>query len=64
MKVLSTCEGFFKAENKDLVCVKVLNTCEDFLSREQRFRFVKVLSTCEGFSREQRFSVCEGFKYL
>ena len=36
-----------------------------FLAENKDLVFVKVLSTCEGFfSREQRFSVCEGFEYL
>ena len=45
--------------------VKVLSTCEGFLAENKDLVFVKVLSTCEGFvSREQRFSVREGFEYL
>ena len=36
-----------------------------FAAENKDLAFVKVLSTCEGFfSREQRFSVCEGFEYL
>ena len=35
------------------------------LAENKNLVFVKVINTCEGFlSREQRFSVCEGFKYL
>ena len=36
-----------------------------FKTENEGLVFVKVLSTCEGFfSREQRFSVREGFEYL
>ena len=36
-----------------------------FLAENKDLVFVKVLSACEGFfTREQRFSVREGFEYL